>query len=372
MIHVVIGPPCAGRSTYVKEHAKAGELRVDFDAIAQTLGASSKHESEGLVKDAAFKARDVIIDLALKNSKEESWIIHTKPTAKQMESYKSAGAEFIELDPGKDVCLERAKADERPPLTYEAIEKWYSGSKSGGKGMNFKEISVKANENGTIEGYASTWDREPDSYGDIVKQGAFTKSLEKWKESGRNIPLLWAHGMSDIKAFIGTIIQIEEDEKGLHFVAKFDDTPEAQRVRELYKDGRLAKFSFAFEVKEAGPVTLDSGIKANELRELDIFEISCVTVPANSHAEVIDIKDGEVAVKVGKRNSKSDADAIKQAISILQALIDEPTEDTEEQEEETTVPEDEQKANEASEEPTVSNETKNNLLAFIKSFEKES
>lgn len=237
--------------------------------------------------------------------------------------------------------------------------------------MNLKEFSVKANDNGTIEGYASTWDREPDCYGDVVKQGAFKKSLEKWKESGKSIPLLWAHGMDDIKSFIGKVLEVEEDDRGLHFVAEFDDTKEAQRVRELYKDGRLAKFSFAFEVKEAGPVTLDSGVKANELRELDIFEISCVTVPANSHAEVIDIKDGEVAVKVGKRNSKSDADAIKQAIGILQALIDEPTEDIEEQEDE-TVPEDEQKANEASEEPTVSNETKNNLLAFIKSIEKES
>lgn len=238
--------------------------------------------------------------------------------------------------------------------------------------MKLKEISVKANDNGTIEGYASTWDREPDSYGDVVKQGAFTKSLEKWKESGRNIPLLWAHGMSDLKAFIGTIIQIEEDDKGLHFVAKFDDTPEAQRVRELYKDGRLAKFSFAYEVKEHAWVKLDNGVEACELRELDIFEISCVTVPANQHAEVIDIKDGEIAVKEGKRNSKKDLDAIKQAISILQALIDEAVEDNEKSGEGVVAAENTPEANGAPEEPeAVVNEAKSNLLAFIKSFEKE-
>lgn len=238
--------------------------------------------------------------------------------------------------------------------------------------MKLKEISVKANENGTIEGYASTWDREPDSYGDIVKQGAFLKSLAEWKESGRNIPLLWAHGMSDLKAFIGTIIQIEEDDKGLHFVAKFDDTPEAQRVRELYKDGRLAKFSFAYEVKEHAWVKLENGVEACELRELEIFEISCVTVPANQHAEVIDIKDGEIAVKEGKRNSKKDLDAIKQAISILQALIDEAVEDNDEKSgDNVVITEDEQKANGAPEEPTVSNEVKSNLLAFIKSIEDE-
>lgn len=232
--------------------------------------------------------------------------------------------------------------------------------------MNLKEFSVKANENGTIEGYASTWDREPDCYGDVVKQGAFTKSLAKWKESGKSIPLLWAHAMDDIKSFIGKVKEVEEDDRGLHFVAEFDNTEEAQRVRELYKDGRLSKFSFAFEIKDQGAVTLEDGTKANELRELDIFEISCVTVPANSHAEVVDIKDGEIAVKVGRRNSKSDADAIKQAISILQALIDEPDEDNNEPEEEEVATEDESKTNEASEESKASNEVKENLLAFIK------
>lgn len=238
--------------------------------------------------------------------------------------------------------------------------------------MKLKEISVKANDNGTIEGYASTWDREPDSYGDVVKQGAFLKSLAKWKESGRNIPLLWAHGMSDIDAFIGTVKEIEEDDRGLHFVAEFDDTKEAQRVRELYKDGRLAKFSFAFEIKEESIVTLENGVKANELRELDIFEISCVTVPANSHAEVIDIKDGEIAVKEGKRNSKKDLDAIKQAISILQALIDEAVEDNEKSGEDVVVAENEPEANGAPEEPeVVVNAAKSNLLAFIKSIEDE-
>lgn len=232
--------------------------------------------------------------------------------------------------------------------------------------MNIKEFSVKANENGTIEGYASTWDREPDCYGDVVKQGAFAKSLAKWKESGKSIPLLWAHAMDDIKSFIGKVKEVEEDDRGLHFVAEFDNTEEAQRVRELYKDGRLSKFSFAYEVKEHAWVKLDNGVEACELRELDIFEISCVTVPANSHAEVVDIKDGEIAVKVGRRNSKSDADAIKQAISILQALIDEPDEDNNEPEEEEVATEDEPETNEASEESKASNEVKENLLAFIK------
>ena len=100
--------------------------------------------------------------------------------------------------------------------------------------MFTKEFKVQYKDVGTgsIEGYASTWILQPDSYGDIVKQGAFTRTLaERWN-GGKGIPLLWAHQMHDLKSFIGKA-DAEEDDKGLRFVAQFDDTEEAQRVREL-------------------------------------------------------------------------------------------------------------------------------------------
>jgi len=231
--------------------------------------------------------------------------------------------------------------------------------------MNTKEFNVSYKENsegnGYIEGYASTWVREPDSYGDIVKQGAFKRTLQEWYDSGRKIPFLWSHGMDDLKAFIGSATA-DEDEYGLHFVAELDDTPEAQRVRELYKDGRLSKFSFAYDVLDQVQVELEDGRKANELRDLTIYEISAVTVPANDTAEVIAVKDGmEVAeVKSGRRNSAKDEDAIRQAISLLQSVLDADQADD---------GEDEPKANEASEEPKASNPEKAKLLEYIKSME---
>lgn len=181
--------------------------------------------------------------------------------------------------------------------------------------MKFKEFNVKYEDdgNGTLEGYASTWILEPDSYGDIVKSGAFTNTLKERWSGGKGIPLLWAHQMDNLSSYIGTA-EAEEDEKGLHFLAHFDGTEEAQRVRELYKDGRLSKFSFAYDILDEGPIELDGGVKANELRELDLYEISCVCVPANDDAGVID-------VKAGKRNSKKDEETIRDAISTLEAGI---------------------------------------------------
>lgn len=271
--------------------------------------------------------------------------------------------------------------------------------------MKFKEFNVKYSDegNGSLEGYASTWIRKPDSYGDVVKEGAFTRTLEEKWNGGKGIPLLWAHKMDEIAAFIGTA-DAEEDEKGLHFTAAFDGTNEAQRVRELYKDGRLRKFSFAYDVKRAAKVTLEDGTRANELQDLELHEISCVCIPANDDAGVVGVKaavieevekehpDGfpdelksetittegtaeEMAIgtevesieaeepetKSGRRNSAKDADVIHQIITLAKSLLDDEVEPEEE---------DEPEANAAAEEQKASNsEDKEKLLAFIKSLE---
>lgn len=48
--------------------------------------------------------------------------------------------------------------------------------------MNTKTISIDVKaEAGTITGYASTWTREPDSYGDVVAKGAFEENIAQIK-----------------------------------------------------------------------------------------------------------------------------------------------------------------------------------------------
>lgn len=216
------------------------------------------------------------------------------------------------------------------------------------------DVQYKDEGTGTIEGYASTWVRKPDSYGDVVRKGAFADTLADDWNGGKGIPFLWSHKLDDLKAFIGTA-SADEDDTGLHFIATFDDTDEAQKVRQLYKDGRLKKFSFAFDVLENGLTTLEDGTKANELRKLKLYEISAVTVPANDTAEVVD-------VKAGRRNSKKDADTIRQAITLLESVLD--TEDPDNGE-------DDLDANAAAEEQKESNPMKASLLEYIQNMEKE-
>ena len=201
-------------------------------------------------------------------------------------------------------------------------------------------LKAEVDDSGHVVGYASTWTREPDSYGDVVARGAFADCIERIKADGTTLPLLYNHDQWDIDNFIGTVTSLEEDEHGLRFEADFDDTPRAQRARELVKDGRLCKVSFAYDVLDMGSVTLDDGRTANELRKLDIFEVSLVFVPANPDTSIVEAKGlsardlstvtkaisdaarrgMELGAKAGRRNSKADEESLRDALGHAEAL----------------------------------------------------
>ena len=236
-----------------------------------------------------------------------------------------------------------------------------------------KEFALikSADDAGIISGYFSTYDRIPDSYGDVIAKGAFTETIQKRKESGHPFPLCWNH---DLNQIIGSIDpdNIEDTDKGPLMTASFFNTPLAQEKREIVKSGVVYQFSFAYDVLEAGPATLEDGVKVNELKKLDLFEVSIVPIPANQNAVMTDVKSTvatavikvvpeldekaleEVLKKAGRRNSKSDEDKIKQAIALLQSVLD--TDDGE----------DEAKANAAAEEPEQSNPETKKLLERTK------
>jgi len=337
LIYIITGAPCSGKSTFVENHRDPDDLVVDFDKIATALGSVKEHDATGLIREAAFAARDAVIETALKAQDATAWIIHTWPTDAQLARYEEAGAEVIHLDTDRETCLARAEADNRPETTIEGINRYYG--KESKKSMRYKTFNIKADEAGVIAGYFSTYDKTPDSYGDIIEPGAFTETIAKRKETGHPFPLCFNH---DFSAVIGAVESIEDTEKGPYIEARFLETQLAQDVRKMLLSGAIYQFSFAYDVLESRTPTAEekaAGV-ANVLTKLEVFEISVVTVPANSNAVATE-------VKAGKRNSKADediikenikglaeiAEAINERINSLESLIDEgaddkPTEET--------------------------------------------
>lgn len=124
-IHIVTGPPAAGKSTFIRAHAKPGDIRIDLDHIANTLAGAEadNHEHAAHILTVAKAARQAAIDAAMKQD-ATVWIIYTKPTTKQLGEYQALGAIIHDIDPGKDIVMKRCKA-ERPKGSLIAAAKWY-------------------------------------------------------------------------------------------------------------------------------------------------------------------------------------------------------------------------------------------------------
>lgn len=124
---VVIGPPAAGKSTWVGEHAKRGDLVIDFDKLALALAGpdADPHDHPPALMAVTRAARTAAIGAALKQaSRTDVYIIHSNPSAERMADYQRAGARVVTVDPGRDVVRERCKT-ERPARMFAAIDAWY-------------------------------------------------------------------------------------------------------------------------------------------------------------------------------------------------------------------------------------------------------
>lgn len=296
MLRVVTGPPCGGKSSYVADNAQPGAVIVDYDHIATALGAGG-HMPEGHIRDAAFAARSAVIDYILRNAADiDAWVIQTSLPPVQREMWENAGAEVVTIDPGVSACLARAVSDERPEGTADAILAYYESLNTlekAGPRMLRKTVNATVSTGdgeGVVVGYASTWTRTPDAYGDVVAKGAFSRTLAEWRESGRPIPVLWHHDMEDPFAFIGRVIEAVEDEHGLKTVMQLDlENDHAKQVYRLLSQGLVSQMSFAFDILDSGHIELD-GVRARELRDVNLYEVSVVPIGANQDTSIEEVK----------------------------------------------------------------------------------
>jgi hypothetical protein len=125
---VVMGPPAAGKNTYVTEHASPADIVIDLDALARALmphPPEQSHTYPNHVRDIAIAARKGALDRARRRTMGCTlWIIHAIPSAEQLAEYRALHYKIITIDPGRDIVERRARA-ERPAFMLPAVAKWY-------------------------------------------------------------------------------------------------------------------------------------------------------------------------------------------------------------------------------------------------------
>ena len=127
-----------------------------------------------------------------------------------------------------------------------------------------------SDESVTIEGYASTTD--VDRHGDIVPASVWEKGVENYL---KNPVILAYHNHSEP---IGRMIEHRVDAKGLWIKARISKA--AGDVYDLVKDGVLTAFSIGFRIADA---EYNSALELFVVKELELHEISVVSVPANQN-----------------------------------------------------------------------------------------
>ncbi len=155
--------------------------------------------------------------------------------------------------------------------------------------LKTKQISfdVKAIEDdGTFSGYCSVFDVE-DSYGDVVKPGAYAETIKEWADKGKMPPVLWQHGRGDV---IGVWTKLVEDEKGLYGEGRLliKDVTKAREAHALMKHGAIDGLSIGYRVRKWSFNEEDSVL---ELLDIDLKEISIVTFPANEDSLIDNVKN---------------------------------------------------------------------------------
>ena len=150
------------------------------------------------------------------------------------------------------------------------------------KSFNLEIKTVQ--EDGFFSGYGAVFGNV-DWYNDVILPGAFAKSLEKWAEKNKMPPVLWNHNDGEP---IGVYTNIYEDEKGLFVEGRLliNDVPRAKSTHALLKAGAIDGLSIGYKTKKANQQT--NGIR--ELIELDLGEISIVTMPANEESLITSVK----------------------------------------------------------------------------------
>ena len=140
------------------------------------------------------------------------------------------------------------------------------------------ETKIRADESGLISGIAWPFGT-PDMMGDIIEKGAFASARLP-------LPMLFGHDPNDP---VGVWDEAAEDPDGLQIRGRLlvEGVARAREVRALVQAGAIRGLSIGFVSRKAVPRPRGG----RTIKQLELLEVSLVTIPAHPGARVTSAKD---------------------------------------------------------------------------------
>lgn len=132
-IHAVIGPPQGGKSSWVKTHAKPGDIVLDMDMLATAMLAGLHNGTEHVEDKALRKLASSAWYGAYRHAVRVDepigvWLVKTIPATprspKLLDEWVQLNYDIRVCDPGKDEVLRR-QHDSPRPRAEAGIRQWY-------------------------------------------------------------------------------------------------------------------------------------------------------------------------------------------------------------------------------------------------------
>lgn len=153
-----------------------------------------------------------------------------------------------------------------------------------------------------VSGYAAVFNSKAnigDWFEEVISPGAFSRALSENGDIRALFNHNWDHVLGRTKS--GTLL-LNEDEQGLKFEVELPNTSVARDLVTSMERGDINQCSFLFyATDEAWDYNVEPPLRT--VNELDLYEISIVSLPAYEDTEAALMRNKDIGQEVEKRMS---------------------------------------------------------------------
>jgi len=169
--------------------------------------------------------------------------------------------------------------------------------------VNITDITTRSSENEPIKiaGYAAVFNSRTsigDYFDEVIKPGSFKKSIS---DDEADIRALFNHDWDKVLGRTKSeTLSLSEDDKGLKFELELPNTTYARDLAESMERGDIDQCSFGFFVTgEEWDYNSEPALRT--ITDVDLYEISVVSIPAYDDTEAALVRSKEIDKSVERR-----------------------------------------------------------------------